>query len=171
MERMEWDQVPEEGGGGYYNDDNGNGAECDGGRVSEDVKANGGGRALRTSNLGTNSIFTSKDKSKGMVGGRAEGMLDGVGKKVEGRKTTKNAMEMLMARKIPELKIKKPIKKKEKGAKSKFGKGIYKGRTVSSQLGIARFLAIKGWLDGDNGLDPGIGERNSRGSPASLPQI
>ena len=98
-------------------------------------------------------------------------MLDGAGMRVEGRKTTRNAMELLMARKIPELRIKKPIKKKEKGGKSKFGKGIHKGRTVSSQLGIARFLSIKGWLDGDNGLDPGIGERNSLGSPASLPQI
>ena len=73
-----------------------------------------------------------------------------------------------MTRKIPERVITRPIKKREKGAKSKFGKGKLKGMAISSQLGAARLPSIKTWLNKVNGLDTGIGNRNSPGNSAGL---
>ena len=97
------------------------------------------------------------------MGGAGE-VLDGAGRKVVGGRETRNAMELLMARKIPERMITKPIKKQKKGAKSKFGKGTSKGKTVSSQLGIARFLCARNQLIEKTGLDIGSGRRNSPGN-------
>ena len=68
-----------------------------------------------------------------------------------------------MSRKILEKVIKKPFKKRIRGAKSKVQKGKLMG-TDSSQQGIERFLYVKKSLIGSIGMDSGIGGKNSLGS-------
>ena len=168
---MEWDdedhktRAGDDGGGGPYEGGNEVGAKNDDVMDYDDGKEVGGGGST---DLGTNKVFKSKDIHKGMEGVGANKMIDGAERQLVGGLRTRNAMEWMMSRKIPEREISRPIKKRGKGAKSKFGKGKIKGKTVSSQLGVARLPSIRKWLIDANGLDIGIGMKNSPGSSARL---
>ena len=63
-------------------------------------------------------------------------VVGGARRLVVGKGMTRNAMEMMMTRKVPEKTIKKPIKKRSRGAKSKIQKGKFMEKTDSSQQGI-----------------------------------
>ena len=121
----------------------------------------GGGGGGTIPNKGTTAFSVSKTISKGMEGGTGKGNV-GARRMMGGRGAARNAIEMMMTRKIPERMTKKPLKKQIRGAKSKVRKGKVV-KTDSSQPGIERFLYFKKTLIGAIGLDSGIGRENSLG--------
>ena len=80
-----------------------------------------------------------------------------------GGRMKRNAIDLIMTRKIPERITKKPRKKTVKGAKSRTQKGRIL-KTDSSQPGIGQFLFHKKTLIGSIDMDLGIGRLNSLGS-------
>ena len=82
----------------------------------------------------------------------------------EGKKSTLNAMRMMMEKSRLPKTISRTIKKKKQGAKSWTKKGKFMGTllTDSSQQGIRRFLTSPRNLS--NGMDIGHGEFKSLGN-------
>ena len=117
----------------------------DGGMVCDD-ELNGG--TIPDTERGTNA-FKCNMISKGMENGAGK-VVGGARRLVMGKGMTRNAMEMMMTRKVPEKTIEKPIKKRSRGAKSKIQKGKLMG-TDSSQQGIGKFFfKINGNTKGDS---------------------
>ena len=143
---MEWQDVRGEGGGERV--------------VSNDkVDNEKNGTKAKTPNpdRGTSSLILTKLTSKGMMKDDRKMMNGGARKVVIGGGMTRDALRMMMERQNPERKIKKPIQKRTKGAKSKFWKGITKGGSDSSQPGIEKFVHIRRAIIGEIGMDSGIG--------------
>ena len=142
--------------------DDGGDEDDDGWMGCDDERNVEGGGVGKIPNKGTTAFSISKTISKGMEGGA--GKVNGGARRIMvGRGTARNAIEMMMTRKIPERLTKKPFKKRIRGAKSKVQNGKLI-KTDSSQQGIERFLYRGNCLIGSIGVDPGIGRMNPLGS-------
>ena len=143
---MEWQEVRGEGGGER---------EVTNAKV-ENEKNGTKAEALKPDRGIINSIVT-KLTSKGMMEDDRKVMNGGAKKVIAGGGMVKDTFRMMMDKRIPERKIKKPIQKRTKGAKFKFWKGIIRSGSDSSQPGIEQFIHIRKTIIGEIGMDSGIG--------------
>ena len=145
-------------------DTNGGGLECQSvaGTVPMETDDTDGGGGDTVPYRGTNTITKFKTSSERTDNGGG-GMMVGANDGLEGRGGVRDAIKMMMQRKIPRTIKKKPLKKHSKGAKSVTKKGKIQ-KTDSSQPGMRRFLCSRKKVIEEICLDIGSGTMNSHGS-------